>query len=396
MEKLIFAVNIGSSSKKYGLFRDGVELGRALVEQTNKGVLGVTFIYGGQTDTQTWREDTYQEAAGYVLIAFIKQGVVLELSSIKTIGIRIVAPGRQFAAHTFINDTYLSSLTSTATDAPLHIQPILNEITLLHSYLPNAQFIAASDSAFHSTLPERARTYALPRKICSKYGLERIGYHGLSVASAMRTIPRLIGQEPKRVVICHLGSGVSVTAVQDGNSTDTSMGFTPLEGVPMGTRIGNVDPGVLTLIAKREHIDAAELQTLLTKESGLRAISGTTGDVKNLLAARQNGDQKAALALSVFVYQIQKYIGAYAAALGGIDTLIFTGTIGERSAYIRKEICLPLQYLGIQIDEQKNQNIDSNQGSLIQAENARVSIAVIPTDELAEIARITTVLNSRQ
>lgn len=385
----ILILAVGSSSKKYALLDDDRELVRVLVEQTGPGAeLSVRSVHAGKTTSETWPVDDYPRATERVLELFQRQGSLASPNSLGAVGMRIVAPGPRFARHQRIDDEFRAHLAQAAARWPLHIQPVLEELAVLARLFPALPIVAASDSAFHATLPEYARRYAIPQALAKRYHLYRTGYHGLSVASVVRTLKHDTGQIPSRTVVCHLGSGVSITALQDGVSVDTSMGATPLEGIPMGRRVGDIDPGAVLTLLDDNSIDQAKLQTILTEESGLLALSGTTGDVKTLLAQREHGDAAATSALETFVYRIRKYVGAYAAALGGLDALILTGAIGERSSAIRQEICVPLDFLGVRLDVMKNATL-TEEGGIISTNASAVKVWAVPTDELGEIARIT-------
>ncbi len=355
-------VNLGSSSVRYGLFKGERELARVHLEQAESPP--------GSLD--------------HWLAQLSSERILQSRQEIASVVIRVVAPSRRFANHQVIDETFVDDLRSVLVTVSNHGQAVLAEIKQIRELLPEAELIAASDSAFHTTLPERARRYAIPESIAAGRDLYRVGYHGLSLASVIRQLTSELGSVPHRTVICHLGAGVSVTALLDGTSVDTSMGYTPLEGIPMRTRVGDLDPGVLLALLTeskdfhrhlggeqpvssevRENItDVTELRRILTEESGLAALSGSTGDMKELLARRGQGDKAAAFAIDVFCYKVRKSVGASAAALGGLDALFLTGTIAERSKQIVQEIGAPLAWLG-------------------------VTAEVIPTDELGELARIT-------
>lgn len=382
----MLAVAVGSSSKRYALYQGTEQRARVEVERGSSTQLVVSTSSGTQTEPEpTWPGSHYPDTAHRVLHLLTDTGAIESFRDIATVGVRVVAPGAHFVRHEAVTDAYLDALRRAAAHAPLHIPATIEELEELRRLLPRAELVAASDSAFHTTLPDVARRYAIPADLAEKHGIERTGYHGLSIASVLRRLPEIAGQLPQRVVVCHLGSGASVTAVQAGESIDTSMGLTPLEGLPMNTRVGDIDPGaLLSLLADHS---PAELRTILTSESGLAALSGTTGDMKTLLERRAN-DPAARFAVDAFTYRVRKYIGAYAAALGGIDTLVFTGAIGERSAAIRKEIVSPLRYLGLSIDSRKNAGANGERACAVSSVAASALVAVIPTDELGEIARV--------
>jgi acetate kinase len=383
---LVLAVAVGSSSKRYALYEGSEQRARVAVERGSGTQLVVTVQSGTQTEPElSWPSSHYPDAAHRVLHLLADTGAIESFRDIATVGVRVVAPGAHFARHEAVTGAYLDALRRATVHAPLHIPATVEELEELWRLLPRAELVAASDSAFHATLPDVARRYAIPADLAEKHGIERTGYHGLSIASVLRRLPEIAGQLPQRVVVCHLGSGASVTAIQTGESVDTSMGLTPLEGLPMNTRVGDIDPGaLLNLLADHS---PAELRTILTSESGLMALSGTTGDMKTLLERRAD-DPAARFAVDAFTYRVRKYIGAYAAALGGIDTLVFTGAIGERSAAIRKEIVGPLRHLGLSIDSRKNAGATGERACAVSSVAASALVTVIPTDELGEIARV--------
>ena len=385
-KKLI--IDLGSSSKKYALYEGAVELARIRIEKDSATQLAVIITQSGKEERTQWSVEEYRHALKRVLELLVDQKLVSSLAKIDSVGIRVVAPGKRFAKHQPIDAAFISELRKAAFVAPLHIASVLDEVSNLKEQLPHARLMAVSDSAFHADLPEKARRYAIPESIAKKHDLYRTGYHGLSISSVLKQLKEQLGNLPKRIVVCHLGSGVSITAVSDGKSLDTSMGMTPLEGVPMATRVGDIDPGIILSLLGHGDFNSDELRRLLTEDSGLKALSGTTGDMKRLLEDKTRGDQAAALAVDIFCYRIQKYIGAYTAVLGGIDALILTGTISERSPEIRSQICEPLGWLGTNLDNAKNAAIKERIGGQIEQADSSVKIFILPTNELAEIARV--------
>jgi len=382
------AIDLGSSSKKYGLFRGETEVVRVRIEKNDATQLNVTMSRGQKDEHSQWPAEDYPHAIKRVLEWLVDEKLVANLAEIETVGLRIVAPGQKFAVHQPIDTAFISALRQAALTAPLHITAVLDELSELKEQLPHARLMAASDSAFHTTLPQPARRYAIPEALAQRYDLYRTGYHGLSIESVLRQLRTQLSNLPKRIIVCHLGSGASISAILDGQSVDTSMGMTPLEGVPMATRVGDVDAGIILALLGRGEFNSDELGRILTEESGLKALSGTTGDIKQLLIKRTQGDQAATLAIDIFCYRIRKYIGAYAVALGGLDALILTGTISERSAVIRAQICEPLAWLGVQLDSKKNEAVNEQTGGFIEQTGSAIRIAMFPTNELAEIARI--------
>lgn len=381
---MILAVNTGSASRKYALYNGGIELFRAHLEKENGGFVA-GFYVGGKEESQSISEVDFKDAVNFVLEKAIELGVLKSREEIERIGVRIVAPGEYFYSHNPIDETFFQKLQGAKEEAPLHIEPIISELESLKEALPSAVMVAVSDSEFHSTLSEVARSYAIPKEVSERYDIRRYGYHGTSVRSVLAGAEKLLGKLPENVIVCHLGSGASITAVKNGKSFDTTMGFTPLEGLIMGTRVGDIDPGALIYLGEKLELGYEKLEEYLNKWCGLLALSGKTADVRELLELESSGDQGARLALETFIYRVKKYIGAYAAALGGLDLLIFTATIGERSFIMRGRILDGLEILGLFPDKKKNTSTVSRPGVISGRKGAK--IAVIPTDELGEIAK---------
>ncbi len=310
----ILIVNPGSESRKYALYSDTRELWSVHIENNHERL------------TEEQLADCQPD-----VIAF-----------------RIVAPGDFFQSHRPVDPEYLQTLARARSRAPLHIDPVLAEIEFFQARFPASRLFAVSDSAFHRTLPDHARVYALPFSDTTDLELARFGYHGISLASIVRTL-RERGAVPRRVVACHLGGGSSITALRAGESVDTSMGFSPLAGLPMATRAGDLDPGALSYLAEAKDLHGEQLTQYLAQESGFLGVAGTA-DMRELLARELAGDERAALAIRLFVYQIRKFIGAYRAVLGGLDLLVFSGTIGERSEPIRSKVLEGLDLAGAGVE----------------------------------------------
>ncbi|MDE1970013.1 MAG: acetate/propionate family kinase [Patescibacteria group bacterium] len=381
MEHTSLIINIGSASKKYALYEEAREVARYHFEHENDHAI-VTERYEG-VETQTAIEaQEYHESTIYVMQRLAAHS---PRHSISTIGIRVVAPGAYFYAPQRITYAYKERMRAVAEVAPLHIVPTLEELLKLDSTFPHTPVIGVSDSAFHRTIPTRARFYAIPHTTAEKFDIERFGYHGISMQSIVRSLHTLSEPIPRRTIVCHLGSGSSITALQDGISIDTSMGFTPLEGVPMATRVGTIDPGALLYLMKKLNLSLTDLDTYLNTECGLGGLSGISADIRTLIAYAESGDQNADNALATFAYHVQMYIGAYAAILGGIDLLVFTATIGERSSSMRARILHGLEHMGLVLDQKKN-DITRETLSFIHTQDSPAHIAVVPTNEMKEIA----------
>lgn len=358
MNDKVIAINIGSRSKKYAFFENGEQKKRLELEGLE--------------------EDSFDKFLGQV--EELRGG---NLNNV-VIGIRIVAPGKIFTEHREINGEYLEKLKEAEKIAPLHISPVIVEVEHIKNKYPDIKIFAASDSAFHKSIPEYAKTYAIPQKIRGEYEIERQGYHGLSLSSAVCGMQKELGTVPEKTIVCHLGGGSSITALKDGLSVDTSMGWTPLEGVPMAERSGSVDPGVIAFISEKMNLNGKELGKFLSTECGLEALSGIDkGDIRNLLEAEENAEAR--LALEVYVYSIKKEIGKMAAVLNGCDSLVFTGAVGEKSYKMRGRIVKDLEYLGISLNAEKNNLVGEVQNlEFLGSDNER-SVIVIPIDEMTEI-----------
>lgn len=381
---MILAVNTGSASRKYALYENGEEVFRAHLEREDgKYVAG--FRFAGNEEKNDITEADYKDAVNFILEKAEELKIIKDRKEIERAGVRVVAPGEYFYSHPRIDEEYLHKLKEAEEIAPLHITPVLEELDVLMDALPETIFVSVSDGEFHSTIPEASYAYAIPRDIADKYGIRRFGYHGISARSVLREAEKLMGSLPEKIIVCHLGSGASITAVKDGKSFDTTMGLTPLEGLVMGTRVGDIDAGALIYLGEKLGLVYEELGDYLNRQCGLLALSGKTADVRELLELESKGDEGAKLALNVFVYRIKKYIGAFAAGMGGVDALIFTATIGERSHIMRGRIIDGLEVLGLRIDEVKNMATVSQRGFIDDERGAR--IAIIPTDELGEIAK---------
>jgi len=345
--KNLLIINLGSSSKKYSFYQGDALAYSAYFEAEGAGF----HVNEGGGDEQI---DTagYQHALGTVFARVEAVTGVLQ-KDIHAIGIRVVAPGNFFAAHKKIDDAYTEALRHISKEVALHADLVLTEIAMVRSIAPEIPLYALSDSAFHHTMPLHARTYGLPIDLAKKYDLYRFGYHGLSAASVVTEAGKLFVPLPSRIIICHLGSGGSITAVKDGKSIDTSMGFSPLEGLVMSSRVGSIDAGAILTILEREQMAPEALRTMLYKRSGLLGVSGISEDMRILIAENEKGSAAAREAIDLFVYRVQLLIGAYTVALGGLDLLIFTGTMGERSEFIRGRVCAGLSSLGITPDSPK-------------------------------------------
>ncbi len=382
MAKLYLIVNTGSASKKYALYSGGAELAKIHFENEGAGFVA-TYSSRGRERKLKIASANYAGSAAFFMNLLVKNKVLRGKSDIGTVGVRIVAPGTYFLKPQRITSEYLRRFRETQKIAPLHSAAILAELEALRKLFPGTPFVGISDSEFHSTMPDVAKQYAIPRA-AREAGIIRYGYHGISMRFVADEMKRTLGDSPRRMIICHLGSGSSIGAILNGKSIDTSMGFTPLEGVPMATRTGDIGAGAVLELGKSLRLSPEKLDWYLNKQCGLLGLSGKTNDIRKLLELEKKGDKNARLALAHLVYHVRKYIGGYVAALGGLDALVFTATVGERSFILRSRICKDLTALGIVLDEKKNRASKSGV-RFIGKSSARAKIAVVPTDEMREI-----------
>lgn len=378
--KPILVINSGSSSLKFGLFveREGDEhmlvLGNADAIGSENGKLEIKDEQGKTLHAKQGRFASQEEALEYIG----KTLASLTLPRPAAIGHRIVHGGPHLTSHQKIDDRVLAALEAAVHFAPLHIPPAVELIRFVDQVLPGIDQFACFDTAFHQTMPEAACRFAIAEKYFAQ-GVRRYGFHGLSYASIVHTLGKSI---PLRVVIAHLGSGASLAAVLDGHSVDTSMGLTPTGGIPMGTRTGDLDPGVLLFLLRSDKLSADALESLLNKKAGLVALGGTN-DMRKLQQAATAGDQNARLAIDIFCRAIAKMIASFAAVLGGIDLLVFAGGIGEHSAEVRANVCNRLGFLDMALDAKRN----AASSAVISADDSRVTIRIMLTEEEKQIAR---------
>jgi acetate kinase len=316
--------------------------------------------------------------------------VIKDLSEISAVGHRVVHGGDTFTEPTLINSDVIQKIKECSDLAPLHNPANLIGIETAINLLPDVPHVAVFDTAFHQTLPEKAYLYALPYEFYTLYKIRKYGFHGISCKYTSRRAAMILNRpiSELKMIVCHLGNGVTVDAIKYGKSIDTSMGFTPLEGLIMGTRCGDLDSGVLIYLLRKLNLSVQELDDLLNKKSGLLGISGVSNDVRDIIKSMNEGNERCKLALEMFAYRVKKYIGAYMAILGGLDVLVFTAGIGESSPFMRSMICRNLDILGIILDENVNSKVIGTEG-LINAPNSKVKVLVIPTNEEKEIALTT-------
>lgn len=382
--KLILIVNPGSSSRKYALYQ-----GKEVLADVHFEVENGKVICGVKSNGEKYSFDDEVSVLADTPLAIEsilhKSGALEETQSIDAIGIRVVAPSSYFGENRLVDDELVQELEQTREKAPLHVSVVLAELKSLRGKF-TVPIYAISDSSFHSSKPFKAKYYAFDFDLADKYEIKRFGYHGLSVGS-VAYIMENNNLDRGKVVVCHLGSGCSISALANGLSMDNSMGYSPLEGVSMATRSGNIDYSAALSISHSLAISAEETEAYLNKQTGLLGMSGVSSDLRDVIAASEDGNEKAERALEVYVYKIQQEIGRMAAALNGIDSIVFTATIGERSHYLRKRIMNGLNYLGLEIDQEKNE-VGLGKESICDI-SAEVSkpVYVIQTDESAEMVR---------
>jgi acetate kinase len=389
----VLVINAGSSSVKYHLYQmPQVEvLAKGEVERIGEKGSKLSHSCHGKIHTLQKKVKDVGEAMELVLetLAGRDVGVIKDFSEIGGVGHRVVHGGEEFTGSVIIDEKVIASIKKFADLAPLHNPHNLAGIQAVQRRLPDAKQVACFDTAFHATIPKAAYMYALPYELYEQYGIRRYGFHGISHRYVARRAAAMMGRGKYDInaVTCHLGNGCSITAVKQGRSIDTSMGFTPLEGVPMGTRSGDLDPSILFYLGDRGY-DAKALKELCNKKSGLLGISGVSNDVRTLERLAGQGDSRAKLAVDVFCYRIKKYIGVYCAVLETVDAVVFTGGIGENSVFLRQKICNGLNQLGVQLDGEANRIAVAEEAE-INAKDSRVKIFVIPTNEQVAIANDT-------
>ncbi|MDR0798317.1 MAG: acetate kinase [Dysgonamonadaceae bacterium] len=390
----ILVLNCGSSSIKYKLLDMDA---KTILAQGGIEKIGLTGSFLKLTltnDDKVILEGEileHRKGIEYILgvITSEKYGCIRSLDEIDAVGHRVVHGGEKFNSSVLINDEVIQKIVECIDLAPLHNPPNLNGIYAIRELLPEAPQVAVFDTAFHQTMPDYAYMYGLPYSLYEKYAIRRYGFHGTSHRYvSKRTCEFLnVPYEKQRIITCHIGNGASVAAICDGRSIDTSMGMTPVEGLLMGTRSGDVDAGVLTYIMEKENVGSQAISTIVNKYSGVLGVSGVSSDMREIDAAIREGNDRAVLALNMYNYKIKKYIGSYAAAMGGLDLLVFTGGVGENQIGIRQAICEGLEFMGICMDESANQT--RGEEKVISAADSAVKVLVIPTDEELMIAEDT-------
>lgn len=331
----------------------------------------------------------HQAGIEYILgvLTSSKYGVLGSLDEIDAVGHRVVHGGEEFNSSVFITDEVIKKMEECIELAPLHNPPNLAGIYAVKELMGNIPQVGVFDTAYHQTMPAKSYMYGLPYSLYEKYGIRRYGFHGTSHRYVSRKGCDLLGvpYEKQRIITAHIGNGGSLAAIYGGKSVDTSMGMTPVEGLLMGTRSGDVDAGIISFIMEKENIGTQAISTLVNKHSGLLGVSGVSSDMRELRAAMDEGNERAILAFDMFVHRIKKYVGAYAAVLGGVDILMFTGGIGENAIAVREQVCKDMEYMGIKLDVEKNAKIQGEE-AVVSAPDSKVIVMVVPTDEEYMIA----------
>ncbi len=388
----ILVLNCGSSSVKYKLIDmdTNEELGSGGVEKIGmKGSFLKHKRRDGQKVTLKGEVLEHQIAIEYILgvLTSEKHGPIGSLEEINAVGHRIVHGGEKFNSSMLITDEVVSMIEECIDMAPLHNPPNLAGIRAINELLPEVPQVAVFDTAFHQTMPDHAYMYGIPYSLYKKYGIRRYGFHGTSHRYVSKRACDFLGLDysKTKIITAHIGNGGSVCAIENGKSVDTSMGFTPVEGLMMGTRSGDIDLGVVTYLMEKEMIGSAAVSTLFNKHSGVLGVSGLSSDMREIEAAVAAGNERAILALKMYDYRILKYIGAYAAALNGADVLVFTGGVGENQTATRESICKRLSYMGVKIDNELNA-VSRGKEVLLSTPDSSIKVVVIPTDEEFMIA----------
>ena len=397
----ILVINCGSSSLKFQLIDMTTEAVQAKGLCERIGIDGSRIVYtpaGGEKMTIESPMPTHTEAIKLVLdcLTNAEYGVIKSLKEINAVGHRVVHGGEKFASSTIITDEVIKVIEECNELAPLHNPANLIGINVCRELMPGVPMVGVFDTAFHQTMPKKAYLYGLPIKAYTDYKIRRYGFHGTSHSFVSKRAAEFLGKpvEDLKTIVCHLGNGASICAVDGGKSVDTSMGFTPLAGLVMGTRSGDIDPAILEYYANKEGLTLSEVTTVLNKKSGMEGLTGGKSDFRDLEEGYEAGDQACVDAIEVFCYNVARFVGAYAASLNGVDVIAFTAGIGENSGFVRGKICEYLGYLGITIDAE--QNSKRGEDIIISTPDSKVTVCVIPTNEELMIARDTKALVEAQ
>jgi acetate kinase len=389
----ILVINCGSSSIKYELFQmeDEMVIAKGLVEKIGTESAIVTYqVTGKEERMETAEILDHREGLNLVLRLLMdeKEGVIKSKNEVTAVGHRVVHGGEYFSKSAIITSEVRQAIRKTIDLAPLHNPPNLLGISAAEQQLPDATHVAVFDTAFHQTMPKHSFLYPLPYVLYTRHKIRRYGFHGTSHKYVSEKAAAFVGKplSDLKVISAHIGNGASVTAIENGISTDTSMGMTPLEGLMMGTRCGDIDPAIVPYVIAKEDLTLSEIQSMMNKHSGLLGVTGMSSDMREVTEAMEEGNEQAKLAIQMYLYKLRKTIGAYIAAMNGIDILLFTAGVGENSTYVRQEVCNNLSFFGIEIDMTKN-NIRSKEVREISTPNSKVKVLVVPTNEELMIAR---------
>lgn len=392
----VLVINCGSSSLKYQLINSDTEavLAKGLCERIGIDGRLVYQLAGHDKEITEAPMPTHKEGIQMVLDALVnpKTGAVKSLSEIDAVGHRVVHGGEKFSQSVVLNEEVLAKVEECNELAPLHNPANLIGIRVCQELMPGVPMVGVFDTAFHQTMPQKAYLYGLPYEYYEKYKVRRYGFHGTSHSFVSKRLAEFLNLDynNSRLIVAHLGNGASISAVLDGKCVDTSMGLTPLEGLVMGTRSGDIDPAIMEFIAKKENLDIDGIMDVLNKKSGVEGLSGVSSDFRDLEAAYHEGNPRAIAACEVFAYRVAKYIGAYVAAMNGVDAIAFTAGIGENTSFIREKILAYFGYLGITMD--KEANMVRGEDKIISTPDSKVTVCIIPTNEELAIARETVAL----
>lgn len=391
----VLVINCGSSSLKYQLINMENEqpLAQGLVERIGiEGSILTQKVEGREKYIIQQPMKNHKDAIGLVLDALVdyKHGVIKDMSEISAVGHRVVHGGEKYSKSVLVNEEVMDYLEKCVKLAPLHNRPNIIGIEACKALMPNTPMAVVFDTAFHGTMPKEAYNYAIPYELYKEHGIRKYGFHGTSHKYVSSKVAEVMGKDIKdlKIVTCHLGNGVSLTAVKGGKSIDTTMGFTPLAGMPMGTRCGDIDPAIVIYLAEELGYTMEQVNEILNKKSGILGVSGLSSDFRDVRDAAYNkNDERSLLAIDMYTYKIRTQIGAYAAAMGGLDVIVFTAGIGENADMIREGCVKNLEFLGVELDKEKNKK--SGEIAEISKDDSRVKIYVIPTNEELMIAKET-------
>lgn len=390
----ILVLNCGSSSVKYKLIeiKANKVLAEGGIEKIGLPDAFIKFKFGNEKIQQDLDINDHVGAIKSILdnLTSKEYGCIQDFKEIDAVGHRVVHGGEKFNKSVLINDEVIAKIKECYGIAPLHNPVNMAGIDAINEVLPEVPQVGVFDTAFHQTMPAKSYMYALPYKYYAEDGVRRYGFHGTSHRYVSQRVCEFLGVEPKgkKIITCHVGNGGSITAVKDGKSIDTSMGLTPTEGLMMGTRCGDVDPGALIFLMDKHNLSSKDMLNMVNKESGLAGISGVSSDMREITAAAKQGNEKAILSLEMYEQRITKYVGAFAAEMGGVDIIVFTGGVGEHQSSTRANVCNPLRFMGVEIDDAANDANNGDEG-IISTPNSAVKVVVIPTDEEYMIAKDT-------